>query len=112
MSSSEYVSIREEVLSLLSSHYPEMCERFGIESVALFGSVSRGEDTAESDVDVLYTFQEGKATYRNLSGLSLYLEKLLGRKTDLVSRKWIDEGLLSVIRDDIIPCSPAALGAA
>lgn len=112
MSSSEYVSIREMVLSLLSLHYPEMRERFGIESVALFGSVSRGEDTTESDVDVLYTFQEGKATYRNLSGLSLYLEELLGRKINLVSRKWIDEGLLSVIRDDIIPCSPAVFGAA
>ena len=48
----------------------------------------------------------------SVSGLSLYPEELLRRKTNLVRRKWIDEGLLSVIRDDIIPCSPVALGAA
>lgn len=107
-----YTSIRASVLRNIEDNLPEIRERFGIDTLSVFGSVSRGEDTPDSDVDVLYTFQEGKATYRNLSGLSAYLEELLGRRIDLVSGKWIDAELLSVIRDDIIPCSSAAAGAA
>lgn len=53
---SEYVSIKEEVLSTLKAHFPEIREWFGIETLGVFGSVSRGEDTTESDVDILTGF--------------------------------------------------------
>jgi hypothetical protein len=36
--------------------------RFGVQSLALFGSVARGEDQPESDVDILVEF-EGRATF-------------------------------------------------
>ena len=55
-----YVSIKEDVLAKLKENLPEIRERFFVDIIGIFGSVSRGEDTAESDVDVLYTFSEGK----------------------------------------------------
>lgn len=99
-----YISIKEDVLQKVEAHLPEIRERFGVDAIAIFGSVSRGEDTPDSDVDVLYTFRRGKATMANLTGLSDYLEKLFNRSVDLVSWKWISPILLPYIENDIILC--------
>ncbi|HJJ48910.1 MAG TPA: nucleotidyltransferase family protein [Methanocorpusculum sp.] len=103
----EYQSIKTEVLAKLETHLPEIRERFGIDTLSLFGSVARQQDTPDSDIDLLYTFLPGKATLQNLNGLRDYTENLFQRKVDLVSRKWIDDILLSSIRNDIITCTPA-----
>ena len=50
---SEYVSIKNEVVKKLEEHLPEIRERFGIEMLGVFGSVSRGEDKPDSDIDIL-----------------------------------------------------------
>lgn len=52
----EYTSIKEDVLKKLEANLPEMRERFGIETIGIFGSVSRGEDTPRSAIDILYKF--------------------------------------------------------
>ncbi len=81
---SEYTSIKETVLQLIAENLSEIRERFGIETIGVFGSVSRGEDTADSDVDILYEFVEDKATLRNLLDLKEYLSSLFGREVDLI----------------------------
>ena len=50
----EYQSIKEDALKKLAENLSEMQERFEIETIGIFGSVSRGEDTQDSDIDVLY----------------------------------------------------------
>lgn len=95
---SEYVSIKEDVLRKLEGNLTEIRERFGIENLGLFGSVSRGEDTADSDIDILYTFREGQLSLANLVNLGDYLEELLGRKVDLVAER----ALSPYIRSDVI----------
>jgi len=99
---SEYVSIKEEVLRKLERNMPEIRERFDIEILGIFGSVSRGEDTCESDVDILYKFKKGKSTLHKLIDLGDYLEDLFGRKVDLVATDWIDPYLKKSILDDSI----------
>ena len=78
------MSSKELVLTKLRAAQPELRERFPIRSMALFGSVSRGDDNAESDVDVLVEFHGpvGMGFLR----LARELAQLLGRKVDLVSR--------------------------
>ncbi|HJJ38915.1 MAG TPA: nucleotidyltransferase domain-containing protein [Methanocorpusculum sp.] len=56
----EYQSIKEDVIAKLEVCMPEIRERFCIEDLSLFGSLSRGEDTSESDIDILYTFLPGR----------------------------------------------------
>lgn len=65
------MSIKEDVLRKIEANFPEIRECFGIETLGIFGSVARGEDTPESDVDVLYTYQEGKcvAYFKPLTSL-------------------------------------------
>ena len=49
----------------------------------IFGSFARGEEKAESDVDVLVSFEE-RANLLHLVGLSLFLEDKLHRPVDVV----------------------------
>ena len=100
---SEYVSIKEEVLRKLEEHLPEIRERFFIETLGIFGSVSRGEDTPESDVDVLYKFKDGVRIYQKFLELNDYLENLFGRHVDMAAYDWIDPYMkASVLQDSIL----------
>ena len=53
-------------------------------SVALFGSVARGEETPESDLDFLVEFDAGASLF-DLVRIGMDLEELLGRPVDVVS---------------------------
>jgi predicted nucleotidyltransferase len=64
--------LRPEVLALAAAH--------GAEGVRVFGSVARGEETPESDVDLLVTLRPG-TTLLDLTRLELALEALLGRRS-------------------------------
>jgi len=76
---------RDEVIGFLSSHRREMEEKFGVCSLALFGSMARNEAGPESDVDVLVEFREtpGLGEYMRLK---FWLEEHLGRQVDLVMK--------------------------
>lgn len=75
---------RSDVLDLLGTHLPEIRERFGVRSLALFGSYARDEAGPESDVDLLVEF-EGPATFLGYMDLIEYLEALMGTRVDLAS---------------------------
>ena len=77
---------KNEILEILRTHRDELRKRFGVKSLAVFGSVARGEAGPESDVDILVEF-EGRATFDRYMGLKFFLEDLLGRRVDLVTRK-------------------------
>ena len=49
---------RTEILQLLSNYKPVAKKKYGLTRIGIFGSVARGEQTEQSDVDVCY---EGKA---------------------------------------------------
>ncbi|MBI4788211.1 MAG: nucleotidyltransferase family protein [Chloroflexi bacterium] len=76
-----FVHLRDIVLPIL--------EPYGVKRVALFGSVVRGEDTPESDVDLLVKFKKPIGLL-NVVGVEMELSKQLKRKVDLVT-----EGALS-----------------
>ena len=66
---------------LLQQQRDELKARFGVRRLAVSGSASRDELTADSDVDLLVEF-EGKATFARFMDLKFFLEDLLGRPVD------------------------------
>jgi len=60
-------------------------KRRGVASVAVFGSVARGEATAASDVDLLVEFAVPPDLIE-FSALQRWLSQRLGRKVDLVTK--------------------------
>ncbi|MDE2838107.1 MAG: nucleotidyltransferase family protein [Chloroflexota bacterium] len=77
---------RSELLRLLQAHRQTLSERFGVASLAVFGSFARDEATDDSDLDILVTF-DGPATSRSYFGVQFYIEDLTGRTVDLVTAK-------------------------
>jgi uncharacterized protein len=65
----------------------EICDRFGIAELALFGSVARGEESTDSDVDLLYVASGDARLGFALNRLEDELTLLFGQPVDLVSRK-------------------------
>jgi predicted nucleotidyltransferase len=62
----------------------EIAKRHGVLSIAVFGSVARGNDHPDSDVDFLVEFEPG-ASLLNLMNLQDELEELLGCSVDVLS---------------------------
>lgn len=102
------MSIKQDVLTTLRREYPYLQEQFGLVQLRLFGSVSRGEDTLESDIDLLYIFKPEYDTYHNTFALHEYLTGLFGRKVDLVSEEWSGERFLSYALRDSVLCGETA----
>lgn len=77
---------RDDALTILREHLPELRARFGVASIALFGSTARDEAGLTSDVDVLVSFAEGvRVGLFELVDLKAYLEMLLEHDVDIVT---------------------------
>ena len=68
--------------------------------IGIFGSVARGEDSPESDIDILYTFQSTVGLF-NLIRMKEDMEKKLNTKIDLVSEQFVHPKLKPQIMDDL-----------
>lgn len=93
---------RDTLLALMAEHKPVLAERFGVQKLALFGSFARGTARADSDVDVLVSF-DGAATSKRYFGVQFYLEDLLQRPVDLVTEPALRERLRPYVERDAIP---------
>jgi len=74
---------QERALDILRKHRQEL-QQFGVKSIAVFGSVVRGEARRESDIDILVEFDRQIGLFAFLR-LQHRLEELLGRRVDLVT---------------------------
>ncbi len=96
---------REKVLRVLSEHR-EQIAGFGVSSIAVFGSVARNEAGPESDVDILVEFDpDARVGMFRFLDLKEYLERILDRRVDLVTK----DALKRQLRDRILE---EAVGAA
>ncbi len=76
----------------------EVCRRNQLEFLGVFGSVARGEERADSDVDVLIRFSPGaKVGYFKLYDIEQEITKGFGRKVDLVTQ----DALSPYIKDQV-----------
>ena len=92
---------RAEAIRILQKALPGLKERFGVQDLAIFGSVARDEAGPESDVDVLVTF-EGRTRFRAFMGLQFELEDILGGKVDLVTSKALKPLTRPSIEKDLV----------
>ena len=71
----------------------EVCERYGVASLEVFGSVARGEDRPDSDVDLLYVLKPDARLGFRIFDLEDELAAVFGRPVDLVARRSINKYL-------------------
>lgn len=92
---------RDLILTQLRLSKPYLAERYRLVSLALFGSVSRGTASADSDIDILVDF-DGPATSERYFGVQFHLEDQLGRPVDLVTEKALRNELRPLVERDAI----------
>ncbi len=73
---------------------------YGVMRAGLFGSVARGEDSPNSDIDILVKFH-GPKTLLDLVGLEYDLARLLNKKVDLVTEGSLNPHLKDLVLKDL-----------
>ena len=85
---------REEIVRVAAEH--------GAENLRVFGSVARGEERPDSDVDLLADLRPGTSVY-DLAGAALALEDVLGARVDLVPEQGLKPDVRTTITVELIP---------
>ena len=85
---------RREILAL--------AEKYGVQNIRVFGSVARGDDDIDSDIDFLISLKQGR-TLMDWSGFWLDMEVLLDRKVDVIQDKSLHWALRENVMADAIP---------
>ena len=88
----------ETILAALNAHSAKLYE-LGARKLGLFGSFVRGEQTPDSDIDILVTM--ATPDYFAFTDVMFYLEDLFGRKVDLVAEKQLREELRPYILSEV-----------
>ncbi len=84
------------IIEKLRDMKPVLKEQFGIEDFAVFGSIARGENSSNSDVDIVVLKSSKKNLIVRLKTIE-FLEKKLNKKVDL----GYYDGLKSIIKRKI-----------
>jgi hypothetical protein len=92
------------LLQLLQARRNEILDvaaRYGASNVRIFGSVVRGEDRVDSDIDFLIDLEPGRTLF-DLGGLYADLQDLLGHKVDVVTENGISKYIRRQILEEAI----------
>ena len=94
--SKEFETIKQKIA--LNKEYLQ--KTYGVEEIGVFGSLARGDNNENSDIDIAIEINHEKATVGlfEFARMQHYLEGVLGRKVDLV----IKSGIKSLIKDEIL----------
>ena len=77
----------------------DLCRRWNVVELAVFGSVARGDSREDSDLDVMVTFApDAHIGLLSLARMENELSAMFNRKVDLVTKG----GLKPLIRDEIL----------
>ena len=94
---------KQQVVKQLQLQKRYLQETFGLTKIGLFGSVSRGDNRIDSDIDILFEIDDKKkfSMFQYLK-LNKFLEENLHSQIDLVRESTIKEALKPYIKKDLI----------
>ena len=92
----------ERLLKELRQQIPLLAERYGVETLEVFGSYVRAEQKADSDLDLLVTFREAPSLLTFIA-IENYLSDELGVKVDLVMKDSLKPAIGKVILSEAMP---------
>ena len=87
-------SSRDEVLRIADRH--------GARNLRVFGSVERGDEDHESDLDLLVEMDAGRSLF-DMGGLLMELQDMLGCKVDVVSEKGLSPRIRERVLGEAVP---------
>ena len=88
------------IKQILTQLKPELQQKYAVNSIGLFGSIVRDDFTDNSDVDIIVDFSAPIGV--EFIDLANYIEYILRRKVDLVSKNGIKEKYYKAIKNEIV----------
>ncbi len=88
------------VEEIIKKNRKQLKEKYLVKKIGIFGSYSRGEETPNSDIDVLVEFSTPVGL--EFFGLKFFLEGILSRKVDLVTEKGIRPQMKKKIFNEVV----------
>ncbi len=89
----------DAVIQILRKVKPELASRYGVKRLAVFGSFARGEQTGRSDVDLMVELERPLGL--EFVDLAEQLERLLGRRVDLLTPAGLESIRIPSVRERI-----------
>lgn len=93
---------RDAAIARLRAHEVEL-KQLGVEHLFLFGSTAYGDAREDSDVDLFFDYQRGKFGLYELMDVKDAAARILGRKTDIMTRDSIHKALRKDIEANAVP---------
>jgi len=94
MAAGEFVKLHAEEIRRIASHH-------GATNIRLFGSMARGDDRPDSDIDLLVDLKAGRHLL-DLIAIKQDLEDLLGRRVDVTTERSISPYIRDCVLKDIV----------
>ncbi|MDH4028950.1 MAG: nucleotidyltransferase family protein [Nitrospirota bacterium] len=80
---------RNEILAIAT--------RYGASNIRVFGSMAHGNESPESDIDIIVKMEKGRSLL-DIIAIKQDIEELLGRKVDVVT----EASISPYIRDNVL----------
>ena len=78
------------------------CRQFGARRIRVFGSVARGEERADSDIDFLVDFPPGYDLFTQRLPLAERLAEITGRRLDIVPEHELNRHLREAVLNGVV----------
>ncbi|ACG57390.1 DNA polymerase beta domain protein region [Hydrogenobaculum sp. Y04AAS1] len=78
-------NLKEQVFEFLQTHKDELYEKFGVSHAGFFGSVAKGKEKENSDIDIYVEIEYSRIDLDAYLELIEYLEKAFKRKVDIIT---------------------------
>lgn len=91
----------DEIRELLQRHRENLRKQYGVKEIGIFGSYVRGEQGAESDLDILVELEKPIGFVRFMK-LERALSELLGIQVEIVTKKALKPHIGKRILEEVI----------
>ena len=91
------------IIQVLHTNMASLKVKYPLQTLGVFGSYSRGEETPASDLDIVYeTLPNTYLNLHNYLSLQKDLHQITQLKVDLVNKKYINEVVWLTAKEDIV----------
>lgn len=91
-----------KIIEILKKHQDIIKQKYGVKKIGVFGSFAKGQEKANSDIDILVDIEKSYKTFDNYIELKFFLEELFNRDVDLVTIQALKPQLETDILQEVI----------